>query len=204
MFRVSTFNFTLVLTVAFLLLLSPALMRAQATSTITGTVTDPSGAVVSNAIVTLTNPSTEASQIAHSNGAGRFSFPGLSVGTYDLKVSAHGFKLYKTRSLVLNEAQVLGANVTLQVGSSTQSITVRGNALSIQTQTNEISTLITGKQILQLAVNGRHPIELATLGTGVTTSIPSFDGVVGNTAASAINFNAKPNLTTSGCSMVVK
>lgn len=177
------------LVVALVALLFAAGAAAQENAAITGTVSDPSGAAIPNATVTVTHLATGTTRTMHSDGAGLFNFTGLQIGDYSLKVTAPGFKTYKKSGLVLNEAQTLRADAKLQVGSAAQTVTVQATALQVQSETSEISTLITGKQILQLATNGRNVMSLETLGTGVTNTLPSFNGVTAQGSSAEINFN---------------
>jgi hypothetical protein len=81
------------------------------------------------------------------------------------------------------------ADATLSIGTQAQSITVQANALQIQTQTSELSTLISGQQVQRIATNGRNFVTLAALGLGVSNNLPSFGGVDALTSASGIEFN---------------
>jgi len=80
----------------------PSAARAQTTATISGTVEDPSGAVIPGAQVTLTNQETNESRKIQSNGAGLYAFPSLVPGTYSLKASARGFEARQVTGIVLN------------------------------------------------------------------------------------------------------
>jgi hypothetical protein len=162
---------------------------AQETSAITGTITDPSGAVVPNAKITVTLEETGASQTSTSNGAGLYEIPGLAVGHYVLKASAAGFTTYEKTGIVVNVAQTLREDVPLAVGANSQTVTVQAAALQIQSETNEVSTLISGQQVNQIATNGRNITSLATLGTGVSGNLPSFNGVMAQTSTATISFN---------------
>jgi hypothetical protein len=162
---------------------------AQENAEITGIVTDPSGAAVLNATVSVTHLSTGSVRTTQSNGSGLFDFPGLQIGTYDLTATAKGFKAFTRAGLVLNTAQTLRADVQLEVGSESQTVTVEANSLQVQTDTNEVSSLITGQQVLQLATNGRNMMSLTTLGTGVTNLVPAFNGVTAQGSDGHINFN---------------
>jgi hypothetical protein len=162
---------------------------AQENAEITGTVTDPSGAAVANATVSITHLSTGTMRTTQSSSTGLFDFPGLRIGTYDLKATATGFKNFAKAGLVLNTAQTLRADVRLEVGSESQTVTVEANALALQTETNEVSSLITGDQVTQLATNGRNMMSLTTLGTGVTNQVPAFNGVTAQGSNATINFN---------------
>ena len=162
---------------------------AQENAEITGEVTDATGAAVQNATVTITHIATGSVRVTQSNGSGLFDFPGLQIGSYDLKATAKGFKAFTQAGLVLSTAQTLRADVQLEVGAESQSVTVEANALQVQTDTNEVSSLITGQQVLELATNGRNLVSLAAAGTGVTNQLPAFNGVTAQGSSATINFN---------------
>jgi len=183
--RTARYAFALLIAV----LLSVTTVYAQATAEITGTVTDPSGAVIPGAKITATNDASGSSQSTVSNSSGLYTLPGLSNGTYTLVVTAKGFATYKTSGVVLDVAATVQENVALQLGSSSQTVTVRANALQVQSQSNEISTLISGAQVNQIATNGRNITSLTTLGTGVSGNLPSFNGVAAQTSTATISFN---------------
>ena len=130
--------------------------RAQDNATINGTVQDSTGAVISSAQVTLTNPSTGQVRTVSSNDAGAYRFANVGVGRYTLSASSTGFEAYTKTDIVVNVAQTLEENVVLAVGSAGQTVTVQADALQVQTETSEISTLISGQQVTQLATNGRN------------------------------------------------
>src|SRR6185503_6607909 len=85
--------------------------------------------------------------------------------------------------------QTLEQDAVLAVGSQAQTVTVTADALQVQTQTSEVSTLISGQQVEQLATNGRNITSLAALGLGVSNTLPAFGGVNALTAANGISFN---------------
>jgi hypothetical protein len=145
-----------VVTFAFLLmvLMMPAAW-AQDNATINGTVADASGALVPNAQITLTNPATNQVREAVSNAAGTYRYANLGVGTYTLTASAQGFQKFTKTDIVVNVAQTLEENITLAVGSQAQTVTVAADALQVQTETSEVSTLISGQQVQELATNGQ-------------------------------------------------
>ncbi len=162
---------------------------AQENGEITGTVTDQSGAAVPNATITITHVSTGAVRTTQSNASGLYDLTGLAIGTYDLKATAPGFKTYDQAGIDMNTAQTLRVNVPFEVGASSQTVTVQANVLQVQSETNEVSSLITGQQIAQIATNGRSVMALTTLGTGVTNQLPQFNGVTAQGASAEINFN---------------
>jgi hypothetical protein len=128
---------------ALLVFVAPA-ARAQDNATITGTVTDTSGAVVPNAAITLTNPATGQKRDAVSNSTGAFRFASIGVGTYTMDVTAQGFEKFSKTGIVVNVAQTVEADATLTVGSTAQTVTVAADALQVQTETSEVSNLISG------------------------------------------------------------
>ena len=162
---------------------------AQENAELTGTVKDPSGAVVPNARVTLTNASTAEVRAGTTNAAGLYDFPALHNGVYNMKVVSTGFEAYEKTGIVMDVAATVREDVVLALGASTTTVTVQANALHLQTETSEVSNLITGEQLTELGTNGRSMFSLATLGTGVSTNMPSFNGVSAQGANENISFN---------------
>ncbi len=107
--------------------------------------------MVPNVDVKITAVATGSSRVTKSNGAGIFDFPGLDNGDYNLTASSTGFQAYKKDGIVLNIAQTLREDVPLAVGSASQVVVVQSSALQVQSETSEVSSLITGQQISQLA-----------------------------------------------------
>jgi hypothetical protein len=161
----------------------------QDNATVTGTVLDSSGAAVPNATLTLSNPSTGQARASASNGAGIYRFANVGVGTYTLTAVATGFEKFTRAGIVVNVAQTVEADVTLSVGSEAQTITVAADALQVQTETSEVTTLINGEQVQQLSTDGRNVTNLAALGAGVSNQLPEFSGVNALTSANGISFN---------------
>ncbi len=173
---------------AMLVLLAPTAW-GQDNGTITGFVTDVSGALVANASITLTSASTNQTRETVSNTSGSYRFANVGIGTYSLSILAQGFQKYVRTGVVVNVAGTVEADATLTVGSQTQSVTVSADALQVQTETSEVSTLISGEQVSQLATNGRNITSLAALGLGVSNNLPPFGGVNALTSANGISFN---------------
>ncbi len=173
---------------ALLFVLAPQAW-CQDNATITGTVNDVSGALVPNAELSLTNPATNQTRQVTSNSAGAFRFANVGIGTYTLSVTAQGFQKYSKTGIVVNVAQTLEENISLTVGNQTQTVMVAADALQVQTETSEVSNLISGQQVEQLATNGRNITSLAALGLGVSNNLPPFGGVNALTSANGISFN---------------
>ena len=154
------------------LLFIGAASYAQQNSVITGTVTDKEGAAIPDAQVTATATATGFASTTVSNGAGLYSIPALNVGTYDLKVVAKGFQTHLAHGLNVNVSQTLRADVSLAVGSVNETVTVEANALTVQADSNVVSTLISADQISSIATQNRNFAALAALGLGVSSALP--------------------------------
>src|SRR5260370_9066546 len=118
-----------------------------------------------------------------------YVFGNVGVGHFTLDAAATGFQKLTKTDIVVNTAQALKEDLTLTVGSETQTITVEANALALQAETNEVSNLITGDQVTQLATNGRNVVSLAALGMGVSNNLPAFGGVNALTSANGLSFS---------------
>lgn len=165
--------------------------RAQQTATITGIVTDPSGKVVSNAKIAVTNEDTGAIQTTVSNADGIYNLPALPVGRYTIEFTAPGFKTFKTTDIMVNAAMTLREDAQLAVGTAIQTVTVEADILQVQSESNEISSLISGQQVRSIATNGRNITSLYTLGTGVSWNGPAFNGVTAQNSTATISFNGE-------------
>ena len=181
-------RFILASAIVLALLIAPCAW-GQENATITGTVLDPSGAAVPNAAISLTNPATGQVRQTVSNDSGLYVFANVGVGNLTLNATAPGFVNYTRTGIVVNTAQTLKEDVSLTIGAAGQTVTVQADALQIQTETNELSNLISGQQVTQLATNGRNVTSLAALGMGKSNTLPAFSGVNALTSANGISFN---------------
>jgi len=144
---------------------------AQVTSgTIFGTVKDPTGAMVKDASVTIANPANGITRTVTTGSEGAFVAPNLLPGTYTISVEAKGFKKSETTGVVLSAADKLNAGeIVLALGAATESVTVSADVGQIQLQSNsgERSDVITGKQLNDIAINGRNVLDYMKLIPGV-------------------------------------
>lgn len=160
------------------------------TSSISGTVTDSSGADVPGATVTISNSSEGVKRQVTSNSTGSYLVSGLPAGTYELTVTASGFKTYHAEGIIVHSAEKIGADAKLEVGLVSTSITVEGqNIGQVQTQSAQLGGTITGTQITQLELNGRTYTQLVALIPGVTNMTGSDQGVVGVISTPAYSVN---------------
>jgi hypothetical protein len=159
---------SLLLRVLLLVLTVSGAVWAQ-TGSITGTVKDPSGAAIAGATVVVTSPERGITRQMLSNSTGEYNQSALPAGSYDVIVTAPGFKKYQARGVILDVAQKARVDVTLQVGSTHTEVIVEGTAVAqVETESSELSGTITGKEITQLELNGRNFTTLVTLVPGVS------------------------------------
>src|ERR1051326_6346228 len=168
-----------------------ALGFGQVTSgTLFGNVRDSSGAIVPGAKVTVTNPTNGLVRVVESTENGDFVVPNLLPGTYTIAVSAQGFTTLQKTDIVLSAADRLNAGeFILAVGATTESVKVTADAGQLQLQSNsaERSDLITGKQLNDVALNGRMVLDYMKLIPGV---VSNFDGHASGTGGiDAFNIN---------------
>ncbi|MEJ2079437.1 MAG: carboxypeptidase regulatory-like domain-containing protein, partial [Acidobacteriota bacterium] len=189
-FDFSTKFILVFLSVIFLLLLTVVPAFGQGSEgTITGFVRDETGGVIPGVEVTIKNLGTGATRTVITDDSGRFSAVALPIGTYEVSASQAGFKKQVETGLKLNVAQTLRVDLNLQLGEITESVTVTGGGQLLQTETSDMSDVIEGKQITDLAINGRNFVSLATLTTGVSnqTGDEINVGVTGGTGGVVIN-----------------
>ena len=176
---------------ALVLFLFSAPLRAQVTSgTITGQVQDASGAVISGASVTISNPSNGLTRTVTTSESGEFVAPNLLPGIYDVTVELKGFKKLQTQGFVLNAADKLSAGtLVLAVGAATDEVTVTADAGQVQLQADsgERSDLITSKQLDQVAMNGRNVLDYLKLVPGMSGTFDAHASGTGGIAAYNIN-----------------
>ena len=160
---------------ALLLWLPGTHLSAQVTSgTISGRVQDTTGAVVSGATVTVSNPSNGFTRKVTTSDAGEFVAPNLLPGTYNITVEAAGFRKVESTGFVLNAAGKLDAgNLVLAVGAATNEVTVTADVGQVQLQADsgERSDVITSKQLNDVAINGRNVLDYMKLIPGVSRSL---------------------------------
>lgn len=138
------------------------------TAQVTGRVTDPSQAVVPNVEVAATNLNTGVIHKSQSNSEGIYVVPLLPPGEYRLAARAQGFAPVEQRGITLEVGQVARFDFVLQVGTVAESIDVSASAHLLQTETTEVGQVIGNKRILEMPLNGRNYLQLATLTAGVT------------------------------------
>ena len=152
----------------------------QDSASITGTVTDQSGAAVPNAQVTVSSLDRGINRPTTTNATGDYLVAGLPSGPVNVTVVASGFKRYEAKAIVLQVGQKARADVALEVGTIKEEVTVEGsNVAQVETQSSDLSGTVNGKQITQLQLNGRNFTQLVTLVPGVSNQTGQDEGTVG-------------------------
>jgi len=135
--------------------------------TISGTITDTGGRVVTNAHVSITNADTGVTREVTSNEEGFYSAPNLLPGTYEVTVSAQGFKTEK-RAITLTVGASASLDQTLRVGSATEMVMVQSEVPAVQLSSSDISAVVNATTVRELPLNGRSWTDLAQLQPGVS------------------------------------
>jgi hypothetical protein len=143
---------------------------AVTTATLSGVVTDPSGALVPQATVQLTSQENGIKRATVTDAGGHYSFTQLPPSTYNLAVQEKGFKEYKQNGIVLDASVSASQNVSLTVGSETQEVVVTSQASLLNTENANIAAAIDGKQVVELPLNLRNVYGLATLNSSVNNT----------------------------------
>ncbi|MFM2126126.1 MAG: hypothetical protein RL328_2577, partial [Acidobacteriota bacterium] len=165
--------------------------------TITGTITDPAGAVIANAPLNLLNTDTGTPYQAASTATGNYTFGQLPVGTYQITATVAGFKTYVHQNLRVQAAQTIREDIVLEVGTAAESVTVTAEASMLKTESAELATNVTTARLNSLPILGvgaqtssshgvRNPLAASQLQNGVrfvANSVMRVNGAPNNTMA---------------------
>jgi hypothetical protein len=166
---------SLYVALAFLLFVFAGTVEGQITTgTILGVVTDQSGAVVLGAKITITNIDTGENRTSITDNAGSYVLTALPVGRYSIAAELSGFKKVIVENVPLAVHESLRRNITMTVGEVEQNVTVQSERVALGTENPTIGEIITSQQIVDLPLNGRNFLQLATLSPGVTA--PALQG----------------------------
>lgn len=148
-------------------LLGSALVWASITGSISGIVTDPTGALVVGATVTAINTQTGVRAVIHTDKSGFYNFPDLAVGTYDLQVAQAGFKTFQQSKIVIDANSAIRVDVKLDLGEVTEKVTVESQAVHVETQSTQMGEVINSQKMTAVPLNGRDFTNLLSLQPGV-------------------------------------
>lgn len=153
---------------ALLVLLVGTLAAQQASSRLTGIVTDDTGGIIPGVLVTATNQGTGISHEVITNDQGSYTFASLPPSTYTISAELSGFKKSTTTDFLLETATTKTLDITLEVGDITQEVTVVAQSVQqIQLETSDLGDVVFERKIKDLPLNGRRPIELVLLQPGM-------------------------------------
>lgn len=162
------------------LLISAGQVQGQAqTATISGTATDASGGALAGAHIQVTNVGTNTAQSTTTDAQGRYTVAQLPVGTYSVEASLSGFQTVVHKGITLSVGGTLVVDFSLPVGEVTQTVNVESDVSRVETETSEVSTLISPQQMRDLPLNGRNFEQLITLAPGVSTVGAALNAVTG-------------------------
>jgi len=173
--------------VTLLTLLCPLMVRAQElAATLSGTVTDSSGAVIPHATITITlNGVNGTERVLETDPSGHYTATNLTAGTYSVTAVAQGFETYKGKNIVLTVAEKHAVNIELKAGAVSTTVTVEDNPVSVDTESSAQAGTISGVQVRELELSSRSFEQLVTLQPGVVNGLG--DDVSAGATALAIN-----------------
>ena len=163
-----------------------AVLRADVTGSVQGTVHDRSGGAVTGAKVLITNIATNDTKEVTSAADGSFRLLALAAGTYKLNVTASGFRPFEEGGIVISVNDQLSFDVTLDVGSVSDKVEVAANAVQVQTESTQLGDVIDSKKMLALPLNGRSFDELITLNPAVVNYTGQRSGSIGTSNSSPV------------------
>ena len=180
-------------TLVFVLLLATGTVYGSVTASISGTVSDSTGAVIAKASVTARNIDTGIVNSTQTNAQGFYSFPAIPTGKYEVDIRATGFEEYRQTDLVLDVNTALRIDAAMKVGAVTEQVSVSATAVHVDTSNTQMGEVIGTTKMTTVPLNGRSYTDLLSLQPGVA---PSSSGE-GQSSASSGNLNPG-NISISG------
>jgi len=168
-------------------LLATLTANAAITGSISGVVTDPSGAVIPGVKVVATSVTTNVQSTAVTDGKGFYNLPTLNVDTYNLSTSQPGFRDYQQTGIKIDANSALRVDITMQLGTVTNTVSVKSDALQVETQSTQNGVVIDGAKITSVPLNGRSYIDLLKLQPGVSPYSHSQDSTTSGIGATQVS-----------------
>jgi hypothetical protein len=163
----------------------PVAAQTTGSASLRGTVKDPQGAIIRDAVVTITNNRTRDERKATSSEDGTYTFTALSPGNYTVKVEAPGFKTMTQTDFAIETSDTKGLDISMEIGQPTETVVVTAASETLQTETGARENTITAKQIDNLSIISRSSLELLRVLPGVVAP--------DNTALESISFGGGAN-----------
>ena len=158
-------------------------------ATIVGTATDPSGSAVPNVTITITNTQTNQVSKSSTNSEGQYVAPGLQIGRYAVRAEIAGFKKAERTDIVLAVGDRVRVDFKMEIGTAQESVTVEASPVAVQSESGEISDVITGAQLSQLATNGRSMYSLAIMTAGASSNMADYQSATPVGGDANVSFN---------------
>ncbi len=177
----------LVCLVALCICVSPALAQSASTGALAGTVSDPSGGVIAGATVTATSLATGQTRTATTDANGLYKFSLLPPGNYSVKFSAMGFKTAEVPSTTVNVTETVALDRGLEIGATTQEVTVSSTAVTLQTENATVGGLVSGATVTSLPLSTRNFTQVIDLSPGVTANVATATAVGNGTMDINVN-----------------
>ena len=160
------------------------------TARFTGQVSDPQGAAIANAEVTVLNLDTQTRLSVQTDASGQFSVPYLAAGHFQIEVHAEGFGAVVSNTLELGVGQTYLYSPQLKVGTQASQVTVQaGDVATVETSNAEVGGTITGKEVTNLGLNGRNFVQFIDLTPGVSNQTGQDEAKVGQAGSVAYSIN---------------
>lgn len=175
------------LSLGLFLLALPLSALAQVTASLSGTITDPTGAIVVGATVTVKNIATGTEAKVVTTNQGQYFIPSLGPGSYSVVVAAAGFKTANVQDVKIDTGTPATANIALEVGATSESVVVQSGGEIIQSQTATITTTLNTNQIINLPLVSRNPVNFVSLMAGVNTPRDTRNSTINGLPESAID-----------------
>jgi len=191
---------TILLVLCVVALLLVPMYGQKTDGSVQGIVTDPAGAVVPNAPVTITNIANGQTRATSTDSGGYYSVPQLPPGQYEVVVKAPSFKEARTRGVEVHVASSTTVDVHLTVGSASEQVEVNANAIQVETGTAALGEIIDSTQVSELPLNGRSFVQLTQLAPGVSAA-NNFDGK-NKGLQGGVDFSVNGNATTNNLFLV--
>ena len=174
---------------ACLLLVAFAFQAFAQEATIVGTATDPSGGAVPNVSITITNIQTNQVSRTTTNSEGQYLAPSLQIGHYTVRAEMAGFKKAERTDLILAVGDRARVDFKMEIGTAQESVTVEASPVAVQSESGEISDVISSAQLSQLAANGRSLYSLAIMTAGASSNMADYQSATPVGGDSNVSFN---------------
>jgi len=172
-------NFKILRGIALLVLATVSAFAQGGRASINGTVTDPTGAVISGAQISAKNIETGQVTTVTTSSGGDYALPFVAIGHYEIKASHPGFAVQTQTGITLSADQAASVNFALQPGQVSTSVEVKAEAVELETTSGAISQVVDQKSIIELPLDGRNPAELVYVAPGAVNGAASTNGAIG-------------------------